>query len=240
MIKQAKAVTWLAGVIFALTGIFAGEALAAISITKHNLSTTGAGNAGQTIYSSDQTEICIFCHTPHAAIKNNNIPLWNHELSAVASYGVYSSPSFDGVATDLGGLAGGMDPTGATASNLCLSCHDGTVAINSFANPSNANPTTTMVGLDPGDLMPAAGATNLGSDLTNDHPVNFTFDTALATTDGTLVDPVDAVGSGLVGPKLFNGMVQCASCHDPHTSDNLTFLRVSMASSGLCVACHAK
>lgn len=235
MIKQVKAVTWLAGVIFALTGIFAGEALADIAATKHNLSMTGTG-----VHSDNQTEICIFCHTPHAAIKNNNIPLWNHTLSTVTSYGVYTSPSFDGAGTisDLGNVT----EVNATASNLCLSCHDGTVAINSFANPSNANPGTNMVGGSGAnfDLMPTGAATNLGNDLTNDHPVNFTFDTALATTDGTLVDPVDAVGSGLAGPKLFNGMVQCASCHDPHTSAESTFLRVSMSSSALCTACHAK
>ncbi len=244
MIKQAKAVTWLAGMVFALTGIFAGEALAGISATKHNLSTTGASNTygtpavAQAIYSSDQTEICIFCHTPHASIKNDNIPLWNHQLSSVATYGVYTSPSLDASPGELGGLIGGKEPAGATASNLCLSCHDGTVAINSFANPSNNTPTTTMVGTT-GGLMPA-GNTNLGSDLRDDHPVNFLFNATLASTDGTLNTPSDLAGTGLGGAKLFNGFVQCASCHDPHTSAQSTFLRVSMNQSQLCTGCHNK
>jgi predicted CXXCH cytochrome family protein len=236
MIKRAKAITWLAGMIFVLTGLFGGEALAAIATTKHNLSSTPA--VGTTIYSSDQTEICIFCHTPHAAIKNANIPLWNHNLSTTVSYGVYASPTFDASVAKGGDIAdvGNVTEASATASNLCLSCHDGTVAINSFANPSNQAPLTTMLGTT-GGLMPT-GPTNLGSDLTNDHPVNFTYDAALVTRDGSLKDPAT-----LTGVRLYTGKVQCASCHDPHTSadpSGRSFLRVSMSQSTLCMACHSK
>jgi predicted CXXCH cytochrome family protein len=34
--------------------------------------------------------------------------------------------------------------------------------------------------------------------------------------------------------------VECASCHDPHTSDNPTFLRISNSGSAVCLACHIK
>ena len=34
--------------------------------------------------------------------------------------------------------------------------------------------------------------------------------------------------------------VECASCHDPHTEANATFLRVANASSAVCLACHDK
>lgn len=224
-------VTLAAGVLLSM----GGAAHAGIAATKHNLSTSHSA-AGQTIYSSDQPEICIFCHTPHDAIKNDNIPLWNHALSATAAYGVYTSPTFD--STDEAEV-GGVTAATAAVTNLCLSCHDGTVAINSFNNPSNINPTTTMVGTT-GDALPAASSTNLGTDLKNDHPINFTFNTALATADGFLVDPVDAAGSGLAPAKLFNGKVQCASCHDPHTSDQGAFLRTHMNGSQLCMECHSK
>jgi predicted CXXCH cytochrome family protein len=228
---QIKSRAGVSGFLLALLVTFSGSALAAgVADTKHNLSTSGTG----TIKSTDQTEICVFCHTPHDAIKNDNIPLWNHTLSATAAYGVYTSPTFDGSPTDLGGA------TAATAavSSLCLSCHDGSVAVNSMNNPSNTSPTTTMAG---GVTMIPAGATNLGaaSDaLKNDHPVNFTYDTALATADGGLVAP-----ASLAGVKLFSGMVQCASCHDPHTSadpSGKALLRVSQTGSGLCFACHSK
>lgn len=231
MHTQIKSRAGVSGFLLALLVTLSGGALAVgIADTKHNLSTTGTG----TIKSTDQTEICVFCHTPHDAIKNDNIPLWNHTLSATTTYGVYTSPTFDGTAEELGG----KDATNAAVSNLCLSCHDGSVAVNSMNNPSNANPTTTMAG---GVTMIPAGATNLGSAsdaLKNDHPVNFTYDTALATADGGLVAP-----TSLTGVKLFSSKVQCASCHDPHTSvdpSGKAFLRVSMTGSTLCFACHNK
>lgn len=227
---QTKFKAGVSGALFTLLAMLAGGAIAgSITTTKHNLSTSGTG----TIKSTDQTEICVFCHTPHDAIKNDNIPLWNHTLSSVATYGVYTSPTMDAVAGELGNV------TAATAavSNLCLSCHDGTVAVNSMNNPSNTSPTTTFAG----DGKIPVGSTNLGSAadaLKNDHPVNFTYDGALATADGFLKDPAT-----LAGPKLFAGKVQCASCHDVHTSadpSGKAFLRVTMTGSGLCLACHSK
>ncbi|MCF6281921.1 MAG: cytochrome c3 family protein [Candidatus Polarisedimenticolaceae bacterium] len=212
----------------ALIGL-SGQAVAGISSTKHNLSDTGTGDIN-----SDNPEICVFCHTPHNAIKNNNIPLWNHTLSVTASYGVYTSPTFDGAdVADVGGI---VEAT-ATVTNLCLSCHDGTVALNAMNNPSNNHLVTTMAGtgLDVGGTkIDGARSTNLGADLTNDHPVNFTYDDAADTglvAAGTLTDV-----------RLFSGKVQCASCHDPHASDPATqpFLRFTMDGSGLCLKCHNK
>ena len=208
-----------------------GQAVAGISATKHNLSDTGTGDIN-----SDNPEICVFCHTPHNAIKNNNIPLWNHTLSATASYGVYTSPSFDasGTVADVGGA----DQSSATVTNLCLSCHDGTVALNAMNNPSNSHLVTVMAGAgQTAGAISAGRATNLGADLTNDHPVNFTFDAALYAADPTLNDP-----STLTDVRLFNETVQCASCHDPHESDPTTqpFLRFTMDGSGLCLKCHNK
>jgi len=39
--------------------------------------------------------------------------------------------------------------------------------------------------------------------------------------------------------------VECASCHDPHVESKdaatqVSFLRVSQAGSGVCLACHTK
>ena len=34
--------------------------------------------------------------------------------------------------------------------------------------------------------------------------------------------------------------VECASCHDPHSSANDTFLRISNDGSAVCLACHTK
>lgn len=219
----------LAGLVLALLAAASTSVIAAgIADTKHNLSVTGPG----TIKSTDQTEICVFCHTPHDAIKNDNIPLWNHTLSSTAAYGTYASPTF--TATDAADI-GGVTSDTAAVSNLCLSCHDGTVALNSLNNPSNARPTTTM------SANYITGSANLGATSTalkNDHPVNFTYDAALVTADGGLKNPAT-----LTGVRLFNGKVQCASCHDPHTSQDpsgMAFLRVSMSASAMCLACHNK
>lgn len=226
---------WMAGLVLALTGVFSGGAMAGITLTKHNLSTSHPGSA--TIY-GDKTEICIFCHTPHDAFKNANIPLWNKRLSEVASYGIYTSLTMN--ATDVTNVGVGTVVANATVTNLCLSCHDGTVAINSFYNPSNLETVPTMTGTT-GGLLPA-GNSNLGTDLTNDHPVNFTYDATLVSADQAsnggiqgLKDPTT-----LTGVRLYSNKVQCASCHDPHTSEQGAFLRVTMAGSALCFSCHSK
>lgn len=44
-------------------------------------------------------------------------------------------------------------------------------------------------------------------------------------------------GSVLTGAQPF---VECASCHDPHTTANPTFLRTTNANSAVCLACHTK
>lgn len=225
-----------------LTSLLAGSMLVAggsamaqttsITQTKHNLSSSGTG----TIKSTDQTEICVFCHTPHDAIKTPAIPLWNHKLSTISSYGVYQSPTMNAIdLTDVGV----SNPSQVAVSNLCLSCHDGTVALNSFNNPSNMRPTTTMTGVGPNGGIPL-GNSNLGTDLTNDHPVNFTFDNTLYQADKTLHDPAGGLGGKV---KLFAGKVQCASCHDPHASQDPSgkaFLRDTMVGSQLCMNCHNK
>ena len=83
-------------------------------LNKHNLSVTGPGPVKATA----ETEICIFCHTPHNA--NPAVPLWNHSMAAGVNYQTYTSST---MAAQVG------LPTGST--KLCLSCHDGTVAIGS-------------------------------------------------------------------------------------------------------------
>lgn len=221
MIKHINVTAALAAAGLVVVGLSAGQAVAGISTTKHNLSSTSTA----TIKSSDNTEICVFCHTPHDAVKNNNITLWNHALST-SSYTTYTSPTMDNAVTAMGSV----DATTATTSNLCLSCHDGTVALNAQNNPSNATPNGAMVGVTANKL--GTGSTNLGTDLSNDHPVNMAYNRTLDTGLKDL--------TGVTTVKLYSNTVQCASCHDPHTSTNAPFLRASMGQSGLCLICHDK
>ena len=186
----------------------AGTGMAGISGTSHDFSGAGWNTAG---------EICAVCHTPHNA-DSTVTPLWNHELSN-ANYTLYSSPTFEGP----------VQPPGR-ASKLCLSCHDGTVAVDNFGGTTNGGSFIT------GDAL-------IGTDLSNDHPISFTYDDALATTDGGLFPP-STTNSGLGGTidqdMLFAGKLQCASCHDPHNNTNGNFLVMSNLASALCLTCHNK
>lgn len=174
-------------------------------------------------------EICLPCHTPHNAYNfqsapdgtNELVPLWNH-TQTTSTFTVYSSPSGTLDATDL------TQPAGV--SRACLSCHDGTVALDSFGGATGG----TTIG----------GGANLGSDLSNDHPVSFTYDSALATTDGELHDPAatqSGLGNTIANDMLFNNRMECGSCHDVHGTPGLpTFLIKTNAGSQLCLTCHNK
>ncbi|MCB1037692.1 MAG: cytochrome c3 family protein, partial [Acidobacteria bacterium] len=124
----------------------------------------------------------------------------------------------------------------------------GTVSVAALYNTPNEPPindNNANIVVTAGGNVTAAGLItgnpNVGTDLTNDHPVNFTYDGALATLDGELVTPVsvDWVDAGNTVP-LFGGTLQCASCHDPHNDTNTPFLVRSNASSALCTTCHVK
>jgi predicted CXXCH cytochrome family protein len=165
-------------------------------------------------------QICQPCHTPHNA--GTTKPLWNHAESAVASYTVYTNTN------SLNATVG--QPSGST--KLCLSCHDGTVALDNFGG---GNPTaTTMI----------SGIYNLGSNLSNDHPVSFTYDAALATADGGLKNPAtenSGLGGTIAADMLKGGNLECSSCHDVHNSASIAKLLVkSNTGSGLCITCHTK
>ena len=175
-------------------------------------------------------EICIVCHTPHNAdISVTDAPLWNHELTT-QTYDLYDSPTFDGSATI-------AQPNGASI--LCLSCHDGTVALDAFGGRQG----TVYI----------SESANIGGDgLSNDHPISFTYDTALALQDGALFDPsstVVTIGSDktktgtIADIMLFDGSLQCATCHDVHNAFTQTdryLLRITNVSSELCLTCHDK
>lgn len=171
-------------------------------------------------------EICIVCHTPHNSKANAGAvgadtyaPLWNHTVTATASFTPYAT-------TTLNATMG--QPDGS--SKLCLSCHDGTVALANFGTMTTG---TAFI----------AGAKSLGTNLSDDHPVSFTYDAALVTADGGLKAITSAgIGTGTIaGTMLTAGKVQCSSCHDVHNGAGIAKLLVkSNAASALCLTCHNK
>jgi len=187
----------------------------------HDLSPTGGGYQVQGGF----TEICFFCHVPHPSSSATAAtpPIWNHNLSSVGSYGVYSSPTFNTLTTNITDVGtAGVTPGAAVVSNLCLSCHDGTVGINTFINV----PTGISVSQDPAMMSVhsgtvsaacAAGLTTctiwsgvqIGANpgtvgLRSDHPINFTYDTTLTAQVTNLVTPV-AIGGNTYSKGVMAG-----------------------------------
>lgn len=246
--------------------------------TKHNLSASNPDPANN-VYSEDTTEICVFCHTPHNANLSADGPLWNRDLSSAPSYEMYNADSID--ATVASGPLG--------KSKLCLSCHDGVMDIGklvvfeglymSDTATWNTPGPLTMTNTGPGQTMPINSADpldrqgwnrNLGTNLTNDHPISFTYDDALANADGELYLPsAPQIYTPALGylPNvdeiipLQDGRVECTSCHDPHVYDssgvNNKFLRKELnkfqalnttptkgtfnaGNDILCLGCHDK
>ena len=181
-------------------------------------------------------EICVVCHTPHSSNTTvTEAPLWDHDLTA-QTFAMYDSPTFDATQD--------LQPTGAA--KLCLSCHDGTTAVDSFGG----NVGTTVIS------GPAAIG---GSDtLADDHPISVLYDTALSVTDPGMHDPSTAtvtIGTGgtkVRGPDTVANLllpadkVECSSCHDVHNNFvvpgavGTPFLKVSKAGSAICLTCHDK
>ena len=193
---------------------------AQIAGTKHDFSTKS--------WAPTENKICGVCHATHNAKNEPSAPLWNHQSTAVAAYTLYTSPTFSG--------QGGLTITNPSASSkLCLSCHDGTVAIENFGNTTtgtNYIPASSRIG----------GVT--GSDMTKDHPISFQYTDALAAADGGLWAP-STTNSGLGGTiaqnMLYNNKMECASCHDVHNKYNIShLLRISNTNSQLCLTCHNK
>jgi len=181
-----------------------------VSETVHNLSVSGPG----AVRAQAETQVCIFCHAPHNT--NGLRPLWNRELSA-ASYSIYQSSTLD---------AQPGQPTGA--SKLCLSCHDGTIALGSVLSRQE------RIRMTGGDFQPA-GLGNLGTDLSDDHPISFHYTAGLAASDRQLASPT------ALPPEIrldASGQLQCTACHDAHNNQHGDFLVRSDEYGNLCTACH--
>ena len=122
--------------------------------TLHNLGDTIAGFNNPNILptAGNTNEVCAFCHTPHGANTSapGAAPLWNRQINIAGGYGLYSSPNFDTVVPN--------QPQGVSLA--CLSCHDGTFAVDALVNAGGSG---GFRGLTPAsaNLVDAQGATTL-------------------------------------------------------------------------------
>jgi predicted CXXCH cytochrome family protein len=204
--------TILAWLVVGLLSLFAPHARAVnIAGTAHNLSVSGEGG----IRAVDEARVCVFCHAPHNASPSG--PLWNRPTPG-STYQPYTSATAQ---------ASPGQPTGTSL--LCLSCHDGTIALGAtVASPA----TIELVGGV--TTMPFAQG-HLGTDLSDDHPISFAYTQSLAGPSHGLVP-----ATSLTGPVKLDaaGQVQCTSCHDPHDDRFGKFLVMGNESGALCETCH--
>ncbi len=176
----------------------------------HNLSASGTGR----VKAMTESEVCIFCHAPHNSSPVR--PLWNRQMPTEA-YTIYGSRSL---------AARPGQPTGM--SKMCLSCHDGTIALGAVISRDQvivmADGTTTLT-----------GSKNLGTDLSDDHPISFRFDSALVGRNAKLKSP-----SGLPSSLKLdsNAELQCTTCHDAHNNSLGKFMVMRNDNSEMCRSCH--
>lgn len=181
----------------------------------HNLSPP----SGASIYSQGSLG-CTFCHAPHSGL-GGVTPLWNQTLST-STYLPYNSTTYH--------EQGLPQPPLGQHSSLCLSCHDGTVAVGQSAVYGKI-PTT-------GNWNPID---SFGTTLTGSHPFSLVTplkdapDLVSTLVQGKTADPTGAV-------QLINGNIECTSCHSPHVQniDKVAqkFLVRDSSSAQMCLACH--
>ncbi len=215
MFNHTKEARGLAGLVVRMLAVAAfalgaSGAYAGIAATKHNL---GADNAANENYmTTGTTEICVFCHTPHASNTNVTAPLWNKPVQAGTSYTTYTTATS---AT----IEGSVDMSGISLA--CLSCHDGTQAMDTMINKPGSGGWSAAGAAITGGVWTGARQSNgqltnagefianLGTDLTNDHPVGIQYcgggistggaSTTAASTGSCRDGDFNAPQNGLIG-----------------------------------------
>lgn len=189
--------------------------------TRHNLSTTGPGP----IRAVDEDRICVFCHAAH--VETPETPLWNHATPGTVGYRPYDSPTM---------TTRRNRPDGS--SRLCLSCHDGSVAVGAVKGGQIAMQRTT-----PGGLL-GNRPSNLGRDLSGSHPISTIYKRAVVRRRAQATTKLRARPE-VRGVSLLDaqGKVQCVSCHDPHDDPASRGIEVPPFWKGstygeVCTTCH--
>ena len=204
----------------------AGAQQSNVASTMHNLSVSGPGE----IRSLTETEVCKFCHIPHSAAAPE--ALWARSMSKA----VYVMPEARSGGTN---RALASQPDGS--SRLCLSCHDGTIALGEIAGAPTPSPMIGAQRLAPGRKG------FLGTDLSGGHPISFIVpdgdvglansgrDMGLKSLAGIKADPDVRLDK--------SGKMQCTTCHDPHSDqyyvmDRVPRFWVKPSVEEVCLTCH--
>jgi predicted CXXCH cytochrome family protein len=227
--------------------LLAASAFAGVRNTKHDLSSGLSGNTNPgTIKSTNYNEVCVFCHTPHGGQTGGLAPLWNRS----AAFNVYAAGDlYNSVTLETASKPGAVvNAVNASDAKLCMSCHDGTTLDDGLYNPANSSANAQPV--FPGTDNAVSANANLGSDLTDDHPIGMNYD-LVQSTDGPALSPGLVASNGstpnyvgdpavLLYDYAGNDVMWCSSCHDVHDNTYSPFLNISNVGSALCTNCHNK
>jgi hypothetical protein len=211
-----KRMAALVCVLMAAAGVAAAQQVSGDVLGMHNLSMASGASV-----SSQGSLGCTFCHAPHSGL-GGITPLWNQTLSK-ATYTPYSSTTYND--------SGNTQPTLGQTSSLCLSCHDGTVAVGQSAAYGTLPVTGSMSSGD-----------SFGMNLSGTHPFSLVLPMKDASnlvsslvSQGKTADPTGAV-------SLIKGNIECTSCHSPHVQgiDKVAqnFLVRDSSAGQMCLACH--
>jgi predicted CXXCH cytochrome family protein len=177
----------------------------------HDLSMSGGSHI-----KGQMSAACLYCHVPHSGLGKG--PLWGQTFSSQI-YSTYTSGTEQNA---------GVQPELGQASSLCLSCHDGTVAVGQVTPYGPYQMTGTMP--------------SMGTKLESTHPFSLKLPlkdapnlVASLVASGTTQDPTHSV-------NLIRGNVECTSCHNPHIQSvdkqSPNFLVRDNLKGAVCKACH--
>ena len=205
-------------IVLAGLALLIGSVTLSAQITGDVLGMHSLGRGSKSPIAGARPDACSYCHAPHSGL---NRGLWNQTLTR-QNYTTYTSDTEKNA---------GRQPTLGYASNQCLSCHDGTVAVGDTVAYGQV---TTSGSMNTQDV--------LGSNMQLSHPFSLALPlkdnvdlVASLAGNGHTADPTGAV-------KLIHGNVECTSCHNPHVQArdlvSLNFLVKDSSSGQLCLACH--
>lgn len=238
--------------VMAFSGTY--EPGAGINGTVHDLSSSNPSLVYPSSPPDPLDRVCIYCHAPHNTYRLNNapggagplapaefdyLPLWNHTLQANTAYSMYDNgpgAPQSGSQASQAILNGGMAP--GSTSLLCLSCHDGSVAVNSYGNGDQLSSSQGN------DFISAGYVIGKDKYLGNHHPIGFNYDvvqsgdTEINNADAALLTPTSFIRDHLYG----DAKMECGTCHSVHNKGNSgeTLLWRSDRNSELCLTCHNK
>ena len=162
-----------------------------VTNTRHNMTqSTESTNAGGTMnpYRNRYGEVCVYCHTPHGANTSAAAPLWNR-LLPTTTYTTYDQ-------LNTSSLTQTVSQPGA-ASLPCLSCHDGSQAVDAIIN------------------MPGSGQYDAAA-----RPWTYVATTGTSRSTNHAGFGISYTNAGVVG-GMFGAGTSCMSCHNPTSGTGL-------------------